>query len=78
MTVKQQKHFDVKRRILMSKDPTLIFKIALHLLIFKIIQLQNLCLFLWSFPTHSRIFHTFGDVTIAGEGLQMLTYARHL
>ena len=25
-----------------------------------------------------RIFHSFGDVTIAGEGIQILTYARHL
>ena len=28
---------------------------------------------------HSReFFHSYGDVTIAGEGLQILTYARHL
>ena len=25
----------------------------------------------------SRIFHSYGDVTIAGEVLQILTYARH-
>ena len=24
-----------------------------------------------------RIFHSYGDVSIAGEGLQILTYARH-
>ena len=24
-----------------------------------------------------RIFHSYGDVTITGEGLQILTYARH-
>ena len=30
------------------------------------------------FSSHSRIFHSFGDITIAGEGLQILTYARHL
>ena len=35
------------------------------------------CLFVWSFPSHSRIFHSFENVTIAGEGLQILTYARH-
>ena len=29
------------------------------------------------FSSHSRIFHSFRDVTIAGEGLQILTYARH-
>ena len=32
----------------------------------------------WSFLSHSRIFHSFGDVTIIGKGLQNLTYARHL
>ena len=31
-----------------------------------------------SFSSHSRIFHLFGDVTIAGDGLQILTYVRHL
>ena len=35
------------------------------------------CLFVWFF-SHSRIFHSYGDVTIAGEGLQILNYARHL
>ena len=36
------------------------------------------CLFLCGFSSHSRIFHSFGNVTIAGEGLQIWTYARHL
>ena len=31
------------------------------------------CLFVWSLSSHSRIVH----VTFAGEGLQILTYARH-
>ena len=35
-------------------------------------------LFVWSFSSHWRIFHSFVDVTIAGEGLQILTYARQL
>ena len=30
--------------------------------------------FVWSL---SRIFHSYGAVTIAGEGLRILTYARH-
>ena len=34
-------------------------------------------LFVWSLSSHSRIFHSYGDVTIADEGLQILTYARH-
>ena len=41
------------------------------------VQVANNCLFVWSFSCHSRIFHSFGDVIIAGEGLQILNYARH-
>ena len=37
-----------------------------------------ICLFDWSYSSHSRIFHPVGDVTIAGEGLQILTYDRYL
>ena len=29
------------------------------------------------FLSHSKIFHSYGDVTIAGEGLQIFTYVRH-
>ena len=32
----------------------------------------NDCLFVCNFTSHSRIFHSFGHVTIAGEGLQIL------
>ena len=32
----------------------------------------NFRLFVLSFPSHSRIFHSFGAVTIAGEGLQTM------
>ena len=35
-------------------------------------------LFFGGISSHLRIFHSFGDVTITGEGLQILTYARHL
>ena len=35
------------------------------------------CLFIRSCSSHSRIFPSFGDVTIPDEGLQILTYARH-
>ena len=35
------------------------------------------CLFVWDLTTHSRFVHTYWDVNIAGEGLQILTYARH-
>ena len=33
-------------------------------------------LFVWGFTSHSRIFHSYGDVTISCEGLQILTYTR--
>ena len=35
------------------------------------------CLFVWGFSSLSRIFHSFGDVTITDGGLQILTYSRH-
>ena len=36
------------------------------------------CLFVfWSLSSHSIIFHSYGDVIIAGEWLQILTFARH-
>ena len=34
-------------------------------------------LFVWDFLSHSRIFHSFGDITITAEGLQILSYAWH-
>ena len=37
-----------------------------------------ICLFVWRFSSHSRIFHSYGDVTMTGEGLQILTYAWHV
>ena len=42
-----------------------------------LIKDKFVCL-LWSLLSHSRIFHSYGDVTIAGKGLQILTYAQHL
>ena len=33
--------------------------------------------FVWGFSSHSKIFHSYGDVTITGKGLQILTYIRH-
>ena len=36
-----------------------------------------LCLFVWSLSSYSKILHSYGDVIIAGKGLQILTYARH-
>ena len=36
------------------------------------------CLLVWSFLSNSRIFYAYGDVTISGEGLQIMNYARYL
>ena len=36
------------------------------------------CLFVCGLSSHSRIFHSHGDVIITSEGLHILTYARHL
>ena len=35
------------------------------------------CLFVWSLSSHSRIFHSYGDVNITGEGLQISACALH-
>ena len=34
------------------------------------------CLFVPGLSPYSRIFHSYGDVTITGKGMQILTYAR--
>ena len=48
------------------------------LFVFKILRIRQMfCLFAWVLSSHSRIFHPYGDVTITGERLQILTYARH-
>ena len=33
--------------------------------------------FVWAFSSHSRIFHAYGDVTFAGDMLQVSTHAWH-
>ena len=38
---------------------------------------QMTLFFLLGLTSHSRIFHSYGDVTITAEGLQSLTYTRH-
>ena len=35
-------------------------------------------MFIWSLYSHSRIFHSYGNVTNTGEGLQILTYDQHI
>ena len=38
---------------------------------------KHMFIIVWALSSHSRIFHAYGDVTITGEGLLILTYARH-
>ena len=38
----------------------------------------SVCLFVRGFSSHSGSFLLYGDVTITGEGLQILTFVRHL
>ena len=38
---------------------------------------MSISLNVWYITPQSRIFHSYGDVTITGEGLQILTYALH-
>ena len=38
---------------------------------------DSVCLFVLGFSSHSRIFHSYRDITMAGEGLQILTCAQH-
>ena len=37
----------------------------------------SLFVYFWGFSFHSRIFHSYGNVTITREGQQILTYASH-
>ena len=37
-----------------------------------------ICLFAWGCLSHSKMFHSYEDVTITGERLQILTYTRDL
>ena len=40
---------------------------------FQVEEYTYFCLFVWGFSSHSRIFQSFGNVCIAGEGLQTVT-----
>ena len=55
-----------------SKDHQVLWVVFIFLCFFVFVLV--LC---FGFSFHSRNFHSYGDVTIAGEGLQILTYARH-
>ena len=44
----------------------------------KYLLIIHVCLFVWGFSSYSRIFHEFREVTITGERLQILIYARRL
>ena len=35
------------------------------------LQKMSICLFVWGVSSHSRIFHSYGEFTMTGEGLQI-------
>ena len=50
----------------------------LHLLCWPSKRWINLMLFVcWVFSSHTRNFHSFGDITIISEGIHILTYTWH-
>ena len=51
--------------------------LSIYLHSFVVIFLLFVCWLVLSFSSHSRNVYSFGDVTIVGEDLQMLNYARH-
>ena len=50
----------------------------LHIGVHILYQESSFDLFVWGFSSHSRIFLSYGDVTISGEGLQILAFERHM
>ena len=38
---------------------------------------SDFCLYIWGFPSHSRISHSCGEITIGRKGLQFSIYARY-
>ena len=42
----------------------------------KVYPTNYICIFGF-FSPHSRIFHSFGEVTVTADGLQILAYTRH-
>ena len=72
----RRKCIKVKQTYLFTRCEKFLVSNLLNIIVFQIAFVVRL--FVWSFPSQSRMFHSFGDVTIAGEGLQISTYARHL
>ena len=48
-----------------------------NLFIYILSELADSFLFVCGFSSHSIIFHAYGNVTIADEGLPILTYATY-
>jgi hypothetical protein len=44
----------------------------IHLIVHIIQKVNDYLMIIYSFTSRSRIFHFYGDITIAGEGLQNL------
>ena len=48
------------------------------IILWALLTIFLVCLFVLGLSSHSNFFQSYGDVTHTGEGLQNLTYARHL
>ena len=69
----KQDHFSDKifyrpRSVCSKSNGIIKEKLTSNLLLF-------ICLLVWGLSSHSRMYHSHGDLTIASEGLQILTNA---
>ena len=65
-----------KSKVGEGAKPTKIFCHHFECLYYAYLCKKFVCLFVWGFSPHSRIFYSYGVVTITSEGLQNLTYAQ--
>ena len=70
------KEYDLKQNeaLILNEILNQQFWTSLVLTIHGFIKMETIRFFL-GLSSHSRIFHSYGDVTITVEGLQILTYA---
>ena len=62
--------FAIKRR--MKHNNFFVDSIHKYFISFNQMKIFSFCLFVWCFSSHSKIFNSYGDVTIAGERLQIV------
>ena len=62
----------------LKKNPTYIWFTRDYFLWWKVFKSKKYFVFFRSFSSFSRIFQSFGNVTITGEGLQIFAFVLHL